>query len=256
MVSKISRLDFNIFSPEQIRSLARVRVVTSDLYDADGYPVEGGVMDPRMGVIDPGFRCRTCGGGIGECPGHFGYLELAKPVINVLYTKIIHYLLRATCQKCSRIMKLGIKDASKKKSVQPQKCPFCGAKQKKINFVKPYVFYEGKDELTPLTIRERFEKIPDKDIKAPNPEDEAEKVRCVSLIKTTWNIITKAKDKGVDITESEKVLNEARAALKKGDYRVGEEKACAALKMIKSALSTPNKKKQEKKGDPKHGRKG
>ena len=83
MTSKISDITFGIMSPQQTKILARVRVVSSDLYDADGYPVEGGVMDPRLGVIDPGLHCRTCGGGIGECMGHFGYLELAKPVINV-----------------------------------------------------------------------------------------------------------------------------------------------------------------------------
>jgi DNA-directed RNA polymerase subunit A' len=165
MPYKISGLDFSILSPELIRNMARVRVVTSDLYDADGYPVEGGVMDPRMGVIDPGFHCRTCGGGIGECPGHFGYLELAKPVIHVLYTKVIYYLLRNVCRECSRVMTLDIKAGSKKAAVQVAKCPHCNAAQKKITFVKPYTFYEDKTELTPMEIRERFEKIPESDLK-------------------------------------------------------------------------------------------
>ncbi|HDD72579.1 MAG TPA: DNA-directed RNA polymerase subunit A', partial [Candidatus Aenigmarchaeota archaeon] len=169
---RITELMFGIMSPELIKSLARVRVVNSDLYDADGYPVEGGVMDPRMGVIDPGLYCRTCGGGIGECMGHFGYLELAKPVINVLYTKTIYQLLKITCRKCSRILivppeKSG--DEKKKLSIKsatiPSKCPHCGAEQKKISFVKPYIYYEDKKELDPITIRERFEKIPDSDLK-------------------------------------------------------------------------------------------
>ncbi|HDD46113.1 MAG TPA: hypothetical protein ENG42_01435, partial [Candidatus Aenigmarchaeota archaeon] len=82
-VSKIERIDFGILSPTVIKSMATVRIVTSELYDADGYPVDGGVMDPRLGVADPGIRCRTCNGTIGECPGHFGYLELAKPVIHI-----------------------------------------------------------------------------------------------------------------------------------------------------------------------------
>ncbi|MEM7816101.1 MAG: DNA-directed RNA polymerase subunit A' [Candidatus Aenigmatarchaeota archaeon] len=168
MSSRIKSIEFSLMSPEMIKNMARVRVVTSDLYDADGYPVEGGVMDLRMGVIDPGFHCRTCGGGIGECPGHFGYLELAKPVIHVLYTKVIYYLLRHTCRKCGRIMTVNVKTPSKKKpsSTQPSKCPHCNAQQKKINFVKPYIFYEDKSELSPLEIRERFEKIPDSDLKA------------------------------------------------------------------------------------------
>ncbi len=166
-LSKIKELEFSLMFPDMIRNMARVRIVTSDLYDADGYPVEGGVMDPRMGVIDPGFHCRTCGGGIGECPGHFGYLELAKPIVHVLYTKIIYYILRHTCRKCSRIMTVDAKPATRKKAVPSvSKCPHCGAQQQKITFVKPYAFYEDKEELSSMTIRERFEKIKDSDLKA------------------------------------------------------------------------------------------
>ncbi len=167
VTDKIGSIEFSIFSPELIKNLARVRVVTSDLYDADGYPVEGGVMDPRLGVIDPGLHCRTCSGGIGDCPGHFGYLELAKPIIHMLYTKTIYHLLKLTCRKCNRIM---IKESreevlDKIHLTSPSKCPFCKTKQKKITFAKPYAYYADKTELNPLDIRERFEKIPAKDLK-------------------------------------------------------------------------------------------
>jgi len=163
MVSKISNISFSILSPEMVRSVARVRVVTSDLYDADGYPVEGGVMDPRLGVIDPGLHCRTCGASIGECPGHFGYLELAKPIVHVLYTKSIYNLLKITCRKCGRIM---IKEDVEKENVKTVTgCPYCGEEQRKITFVKPYTFYEDKAEFFPMDIRERFEMIPSKDLK-------------------------------------------------------------------------------------------
>ena len=37
-------------------------------------------MDPRMGTIDRNFKCQTCGEGMSECPGHFGHVELARPV--------------------------------------------------------------------------------------------------------------------------------------------------------------------------------
>ncbi|MCK4714440.1 MAG: DNA-directed RNA polymerase subunit A', partial [Candidatus Aenigmarchaeota archaeon] len=164
---KISSINFGLLSPENVRSLARVRVVSSDLYDADGYPVEGGVMDPRLGVIDPGLHCRTCGGGIGECNGHFGYLELAKPVINVLYTKTVYQLLKYTCRSCNRILIIPPDGSDEKKlaATIPTKCHHCSKPQKKVSFVKPYTYYEDKTELDPLTIRERFENIPEKDLK-------------------------------------------------------------------------------------------
>jgi DNA-directed RNA polymerase subunit A' len=166
MVYRIEKLKFGMLSPEMIKSIAKVRVVVSDLYDPDGYPVEGGVMDPRLGVIDPGLHCRTCGGGIGDCPGHFGYLELAKPIIHVLYTKAIYQVLRFTCRKCARIMvDSPTPEFFNKVMNPPQKCPHCKGRQKKISFVKPYDYYEDKNELNPLTIRERFEKIPTSDLK-------------------------------------------------------------------------------------------
>jgi DNA-directed RNA polymerase beta' subunit len=40
MVSKIKRIEFSILSHEMIKNIATVRIVTSDLYDVDGYPVE------------------------------------------------------------------------------------------------------------------------------------------------------------------------------------------------------------------------
>lgn len=166
MVSLIKTISFSILSPMAIKSMATVRVISSDLYDADGYPIEGGVMDPRLGVVDPGLNCRTCGGGLDDCSGHFGYLELAKPVVHALYTKIIYTLLKITCRKCSRLMiSDDTPDLKTVTKTPPKKCPHCSAEQEKLDLEKPYTYYENKRELLPVEIRERFEKIPDEDLK-------------------------------------------------------------------------------------------
>jgi DNA-directed RNA polymerase subunit A' len=165
MVSKIKKISFSILSPSAIKSLAMVRIVTSDLYDVDGYPVEGGVMDPRLGVVDPGLHCRTCGSGIGECPGHFGYLELAKPVIHILYTKAIYKLLKISCKKCGKILSKDLKSVKELSRNPPSKCPHCGDVQAKIKFLKPATFYENKEELSSDEIRERFSRITDAELK-------------------------------------------------------------------------------------------
>ena len=164
-MSKISSIEFGILSSRLIKSLATVRIVTSDLYDADGYPVDGGVMDPRMGVVDPGLRCRTCGGTIGDCPGHFGYLELARPVIHVLYTKHIYQLLKASCQKCGRVMHKEPRSLDQVAKNPSKKCPHCGKQNDKVSFVKPYTYYINKEEVNPSQIREWLERIPDEDLK-------------------------------------------------------------------------------------------
>ncbi|RLJ03289.1 MAG: DNA-directed RNA polymerase subunit A' [Candidatus Aenigmatarchaeota archaeon] len=181
MPAKIDAIEFRVLSPEQIKKMAVVEITKPELYDRDGYPIEGGVMDPHLGVIDPGMRCRTCGGTVGTCQGHFGYMELARPVIHVRYVKVIYKLLRATCQECGKA--LGSEEELKRKDeplydlyiAKRKKCPHCGATQQKIMLEKPHNFLIDGRPLTPLEIRMWLEKIPDEtlkklDIKGGRPE--------------------------------------------------------------------------------------
>ncbi|MFA7303911.1 MAG: DNA-directed RNA polymerase subunit A', partial [Methanoregula sp.] len=139
-----------------------------------------------LGVIDPGLRCKTCDQKAADCPGHFGHIELAKPVIHVGYTRMIRKLLRVTCRNCGRVLLspdevekvVGTEDDStgdqiSEKDVKKERiCPHCGDQQLKINFEKPTTFSEvmieeGKKvehKLTPADIRARLEKIPDEDL--------------------------------------------------------------------------------------------
>ncbi len=169
--------------------MAATKIVLPKTYDTDGLPVESGVMDPRLGVLEPRYLCRTCGGSIEKCPGHFGYIELAKPVINVLFAREIANILKATCKECHKVkipkeerekyLKLLqttknqnkrdeiIKEIKSKAVSKTQKCPNCGAKQNKIKFIPPYHYREitpqGPINLTASDVRERLEEIPDED---------------------------------------------------------------------------------------------
>ena len=173
-------VDFGLLSPDEIRKLSVTRVVTADTYDDDGYPIERGLMDRRLGVIDPGLRCRTCGGRLGACQGHFGHVELARPVIHIGYVEQILNCLRATCRKCRGILlsqetldsyrkKVGKKqkwwEVAEEviKSASVEKCPHCGEAQPKVKFEKPFTFIEERNRLTPQDIRERLEHISDED---------------------------------------------------------------------------------------------
>ena len=153
----IDAVEFKLLSPQMVKKMSVAEITKPELYDNDGFPLEGGVMDPRLGVIDPGLRCRTCGKGMGTDFGHFGYIELTKPVINVLYSKLIYKLLKVVCRSCGRVV-------STSTTSTPKKCPHCGEELEKIKFEKPYTFFEGEKMLTFLEIRERLEKIPDEDL--------------------------------------------------------------------------------------------
>lgn len=169
----VDRIEFGIIDPETAKKMSAAKITKTDLYDQEGYPIEGGLMDPRLGVVDPGVRCRTCGGSVGEDQGHFGYLELTRPVVHVHYAKILLSLLKLFCRKCSRILvaekdltelkekKLSLKEIAK---VVKKKCPYCNTEQKKWKFIKPYTFLENNNMLNSVTIRERFEKVSNDDL--------------------------------------------------------------------------------------------
>ena len=94
----LGRIKFGTLSPQDIRRLSVVEIRTADAYDENGPPIPSGLMDGRLGTLEPRQRCRTCGNTAARCPGHFGNIELAVPIIHVEFTKIIYDLLRAICR--------------------------------------------------------------------------------------------------------------------------------------------------------------
>jgi len=100
----IGSINFGLMEPEEYRDMSATKIITADTYDDDGFPIDMGLMDPRLGVIDPGLECKTCGKHSGSCNGHFGHIELAAPVIHVGFTKLIRRLLRGTCRECSHLL--------------------------------------------------------------------------------------------------------------------------------------------------------
>ncbi|MBS1194363.1 MAG: DNA-directed polymerase subunit, partial [Methanomicrobia archaeon] len=102
--TRIGKIEFGLLSPKEIRKMSVRKIIWADTYDEDGYPYPQGLMDLNLGVIDPGLRCKTCDQKASDCPGHFGHIELAKPVIHVGYTRLIRKLLRATCRNCGRLL--------------------------------------------------------------------------------------------------------------------------------------------------------
>ena len=74
-------------------------------------PVYGSVNDPRMGSSDRNVRCKTCdcksegsGSKVDDCPGHFGHIELCRPVYHCGFIKEVVEILRCVCFHCSRLL--------------------------------------------------------------------------------------------------------------------------------------------------------
>ncbi|MEK6889455.1 MAG: hypothetical protein AABW80_05105 [Nanoarchaeota archaeon] len=168
---RVSALRFSLLSPEQIKKLSTAKIVTPELYDIDGFPVDGGLMDLRLGAIDPGVRCRTCGQRFKECPGHPGSIELARPVLHIKYTPLIELCLRTFCPYCGKLLLSDEKQKNynpaerAKKARDVKKCPHCNHPVERVKLEKPSTFMIGKKRLSPIEIRERLLLIKDDELK-------------------------------------------------------------------------------------------
>ena len=102
-VRKVKKVQFGILGPEELKA-ASVCTVTTDRTFENGRPVQGGLMDLRLGAIDRTLECQTCGMDHQECPGHFGHLELTKPMYHVSFLNTTLKALRCVCFSCSVIL--------------------------------------------------------------------------------------------------------------------------------------------------------
>lgn len=128
---EVNSINFSISSGEEIQknSVAHItstrlapektdktNVITSikkalngtDKSDEGSVGMYGTVYDPRMGTIENGKLCETCGGGVWDCPGHFGHINLNVAIPHPLYHKQILSFLKCFCQSpdCSRLLLL------------------------------------------------------------------------------------------------------------------------------------------------------
>ena len=99
-IKNVKGVQFSISSPEDIRGQSVVNVTKYETYDKD-IPVVKGLFDTRMGVTDRDIICATCNQKNTCCPGHFGHIELAKPVFNYHFIQTTLKLLKCVCFKCS-----------------------------------------------------------------------------------------------------------------------------------------------------------
>ena len=101
-IESIIGVQFSILSPEEIERSSVVEITTQATYEGNE-PKIGGIFDPRMGVLENGKTCRTCGQTNHGCPGHFGHYRLTRPVYYIQFRNMIMNVLKCICIRCSKI---------------------------------------------------------------------------------------------------------------------------------------------------------
>jgi len=150
-LKSIKSVQFGVLSPEEIKGVAVCKITKSKITP----PYAETVYDERMGPCDTKGICLACGENMRICPGHFGYIELATPVIHPQHNRLIVAILNCVCLNCSHLklsadelkLELGksydTNGITKLKSVESYcaSTPFCK------NCEQPnatIIYYEGK----------------------------------------------------------------------------------------------------------------
>ena len=176
MLSQITSIQFGILSDKDIIEQS-VCIV-----DKPSLSVEtGSVYDMRMGSTQTDVKCETCHEDVWECPGHFGHINLNTPII--LFYKQTVIMLKCFCFECHRLL------CTKEELVMAMKqgydtvinhisgittCLRCKTPHPTIKFnisentiLAQHKFKNDKTtkEMTPITIKQIFDNIPDEDVK-------------------------------------------------------------------------------------------
>jgi len=107
---RISSIQFGLLSPEEIKRGSVVQVIHPETIES-GVPKENGLIDLRMGTTEATYLCQTCNGTPFDCTGHFGHIELTKPMLHIGYITQIKKTLDCVCFYCSKLKgsKVGLK---------------------------------------------------------------------------------------------------------------------------------------------------
>ena len=138
----LQKIHFGQYSDAEKRRISVVNVTEAGLYYRNNAKV-GGLLDGRMGISDRQQACWTCKYSGIRCPGHFGHIELARPVIHSSFRTLVFKILRSVCYFCSRLLispqdpfhkGLRAKQKTRLRDVynyccKIKKCPYCEAPQ-------------------------------------------------------------------------------------------------------------------------------
>ncbi|AEQ60694.1 DNA directed RNA polymerase (II) subunit 1 [Acanthamoeba castellanii mamavirus] len=108
-IETVERIEFCINSNESIIRHSAI-VDPNGITEAETFnsnnnePVQGGVIDKRLGVTESHLECSTCGETALRCPGHFGHIKFVEPVFHMGYLIYLKHILSCICIRCNKLL--------------------------------------------------------------------------------------------------------------------------------------------------------
>eukprot|EP00922_Rhytidocystis_sp_ex-Travisia-forbesii_P061301 GHVS01090880.1.p1 GENE.GHVS01090880.1~~GHVS01090880.1.p1 ORF type:complete len:1706 (-),score=216.23 GHVS01090880.1:641-5758(-) len=103
-IKSIKAIQFGILNPDFIKRLSVCEVTNVELYDSTGESKPKGLNAAVMGPTDYRTTCGTCNMDVKECPGHWGHVNLSRPIYHCGFVATVVKILRCVCYGCSKIL--------------------------------------------------------------------------------------------------------------------------------------------------------
>lgn len=97
---EIRSVQYTVLTAEEFKQFGPVKIDTP--FNKGSKNIEGTPYDLRLGALENGVPCGTCGELNNVCPGHFGYIELPSgcECYNTEYINIILGIFKCICLEC------------------------------------------------------------------------------------------------------------------------------------------------------------
>ncbi|KAF7312676.1 DNA-directed RNA polymerase subunit [Mycena indigotica] len=94
-IRNIREVCLELLSPEEIKAHSVVEIEHAEDIDEAG--------DPRLGPANYDSACHSCGRKRPHCPGHFGHIQLARPVFHPGFLFMVKKILESICLNCAKL---------------------------------------------------------------------------------------------------------------------------------------------------------
>ncbi|AVL94696.2 directed RNA polymerase (II) subunit 1 [Moumouvirus australiensis] len=103
----ITAVEFRIYSNSDVAKYSAIsdpNGITVAEIQNNNEPVQGGVIDRRLGVTESRIECATCGETALKCPGHFGHIKFVEPVFHTGFLPFLKNILSCICIRCNKLL--------------------------------------------------------------------------------------------------------------------------------------------------------
>lgn len=104
-IKPVQSIDFSILTKDNISKISKFPdsgITVPELYE-NSVIKHNGLLDPKMGTSRMEIVCETCRLNNKYCPGHFGHINLAYPLVHIGYMPYIKTILGCVCIRCSAL---------------------------------------------------------------------------------------------------------------------------------------------------------